>query len=143
MASPVRDLSIKTGFEIPLNCIGYGVRIGHHTNIVISGAAKIGNYCCLQNNITIGDGKSSHMNQYTIGNNCYISSNVCICKRLIIADNTQISANSLVNKDILDTNQLWGGVPAHFIQEKRPWTDGEPYCSEVQKCEVLKRKMGL
>ena len=40
-------LSIKNGFDIPINSLGYGCRISHRCGIIINGNTKIGNYCCL------------------------------------------------------------------------------------------------
>ena len=38
---------------------------------------------------------------------------------------------------------LMGGVPARFLKTARPWTEEQPYKDEVERCERLKRKMGL
>lgn len=65
----------KTGFDIPLNTIGYGCRIGHLSTIIINGSTKIGNYCSLQNNIIIADSLPKQ-----IGNHVQISSNTVIAK---------------------------------------------------------------
>lgn len=97
-------LKAKTGFEIPANTVGYGVRLAHLSTIVINGNTRIGNYCCLHNNIVIGDATPKK-----IGNHVYIASNVTIAKRIEIADGCHISANSFQNTSCPQENWLWGG----------------------------------
>ena len=97
------QLSIKNGFDIPINSLGYGCRIGHRCGIIISGSTKIGNYCCLYR-CSCADG-----NPKKIGNHVFIGTNVVIAKEVNIADGVSISAMSLVNKDVLKENQCVGG----------------------------------
>lgn len=97
-------ISEKCGYEIPLNSLGYGCRIGHRCGIIINGATKIGNYCCLYRS-TFADGNPKH-----IGTHVFIGTNVVVCKETDIADGCFISAMSLINKDIKSPYQLWGGT---------------------------------
>lgn len=97
-------LVIKTGFDIPLNTFGYGLRIGHLSTIVINGNTKVGNYCSLSNNIVFADGHPK-----TIGNDVFFGSNVVLAKSLCIADGCKISACSFVNSNALIPNLLLGG----------------------------------
>lgn len=94
-------LKEKTGFDIPLNTLGYGVRIGHLSTIIINGATKIGNYCSLANNIVIADGNPKY-----VGNHVQIASNVVIAKRITIADGCRISFCSFLNSNALINNML-------------------------------------
>lgn len=98
-----QKISLKCGYEIPLNSLGYGCRIGHRCGIIINGATKIGNYCCLYRS-TFADGHHKH-----IGNNVFIGTNVVVCKETNIADGCSISAMTFVNKSIDIPNSLWGG----------------------------------
>lgn len=84
-------LGYQLGFEIPLYSIGYGCRIPHHESIVLNGATKIGNYCCLMNLTTFADGDLKE-----IGNKCYISTNVVVAHRIKIGDGCKISACSFL-----------------------------------------------
>ena len=129
-------LKNKTGFDIPPNTIGYGVRIGHLSTIVINGNARIGNYCSFGNNIVIAD--ANHKN---IGDFVQFGSNVVVAKQIDIADGCKVSSSSFVNKDISNPNQLWGGVPARFIKDCNTWINEYPYQEEYQRCEDLKNKM--
>ena len=96
-------LSQKLGFYIPINTVGYGCRIAHQCGIIINGNTKVGNYCCLYR-CSCADG-----NPKKIGNNVFIGTNVVITGNVSIADGTTISAMSMVNKDIANCNELWGG----------------------------------
>ena len=129
-------LGYQLGFEIPLYSIGYGCRIPHHGSIVLNGATKIGNYCCLMNLTTFADGDLKE-----IGNKCYISTNVVVAHRIKIGDGCKISACSFVNKCFEAENKLIGGVPAKVLKDCEPWTIE---CQEdVETCEKLRLKMGL
>lgn len=129
-------LSAMTGFDIPINTLGYGVRIGHISTIVINGAAKFGNYCRIESNVVVGDG-----NNKIIGNQVYLAPNVSIAKNIIIADGCTVSAGSFLNRKCLEPNTLLGGVVAKPLKETHPWTDEEPYHSEYLQCENLRKQM--
>lgn len=49
-----------------------------------------------------------------VGNNCFIGFRSTILCGVNIGDNSIVGACSLVTKDI-PSNEVWGGVPAHFI----------------------------
>lgn len=42
--------------------------------------------------------------------------NTIICNSMVIGKNVTIGAGSVVTKDIPD-NEVWAGVPAHFIKK--------------------------
>ena len=128
-------LCTKTGFDIPIGTLGYGCRIGHLSSIIINGNTKVGNYCCLSNNIVFADS-----NIKEIGNDVSIGSNVVIAKEISIADGCKISSCSLLNQCALNPKMLWGGVPAREIKETKPWTEEEPYRTAKLQCEILRIK---
>lgn len=131
-------IKVITGFDIPTQCLGYGIRIGHVSTIIINGNSQIGNYCSLGNNIVIADGHPKK-----IGNNVQIGSNVVIAKQITIADGCKISSCSFMNKSADVPNTLWGGVIACPICVCSPWTDEDPYYAAFRKCQSLKDKMGI
>lgn len=131
-------LKLKTHFDIPLDVLGYGVRIGHLSTIVINGSASIGNYCCLQNNIVIADGEKKK-----IGDHVYIGSNTVVAKNITIASGCTLSSCSLVNKSCMHPDMLIGGVAAIELHKRARWTEEEPYKSEFLRCEALKKEMQL
>ncbi len=109
--------------------------MSHRTlsTIIINGNTKIGNYCCLSNNIIIADGHPKK-----IGNDVFLGSNVVLAKSVIIADGCKISSNSFVNRNALINNVLLGGVVAQEIKSIIAWTEEEPYKTEKARCENLK-----
>lgn len=129
-------LGYQLGFEIPLYSLGYGCRIPHSGSIILNGATKIGNYCCLMNLTTFADG-----NYKEIGNHCFIGTGVVVAKAVKIADGCHLSACSFVNKIFDIPNQLIGGVPAKVIKSCPPWS--EECKSDVILCEQLKEQMGI
>lgn len=127
----------KTGFYIPLNSVGYGVRISHLCGIIINGNTRIGNYCCLFR-CSFADAQPK-----IIGSHVFIGTNVVITGNIKIADGCSIAAMSLVNKSIEAEDQLWGGVPARFLKKSEPWTNHPLYLDEVNRCETIKKRLGL
>lgn len=133
-----QKISEKCGYEIPLHALGYGCRIAHRCGIIINGATKIGNYCCLYR-CTFADGNPKH-----IGNQVFIGTNVVVYKKTNIADGCFISAMSLINKDIKSPCQLWGGVPGKLLKVGiAPWTEEQPYKDEYERCEKLRKKLNI
>ncbi len=55
----------------------------------------------------------------TIGNDCWIASNVVICAGVTIGNNVVVGAGSVVTRDIPD-NCVVGGVPARKIKDNPP-----------------------
>jgi serine O-acetyltransferase len=110
-----RNLSFKLGFTIPLNAIGPGLSIAHYGSIVIHSNCKIGAHCRIHNNVNIGATKGK-ITAPNIGDNVYIAPGCVIFGDITIANNTVISANSVVNKSFLEPNALIGGVPAKILK---------------------------
>lgn len=131
------DLSVKNGFDIPINTLGYGCRIGHRCGIIINGNTHIGNYCCLYR-CSFADSHPKF-----IGNHVFLGTNVVVAKKIVIADGCSVSAMSFLNKSINGENELWGGIPAKFLKKSQPWTEEQPYKNEYERCEELKQKLGL
>lgn len=127
-------LKERTGFDIPPHTFGYGVRIAHLSTIVINGATKIGNYCCLSNNIVFADAQKK-----IIGNDVFIGSNVVFAKETTVADGCKISACTLQNTCAKEVNML--GVISKPLKKTTPWTHQEPYREEKDRVEALRRKM--
>lgn len=107
---------INEGSLVDSNCeIGNYVCIGKYNNIT---KAKIGNYCSLANNISIGQGEHDKsrvstsslfysapydeltQNSCIIGNDVWIGVDSIILRGVTIGDGAIIGANSVVTKDI-------------------------------------------
>ena len=90
--------------------IGYGTIIAYGgIGILIHPQAKIGNFCNLGTNITLG-------HKPTIGDFCYISTGVRVIKSVTIGDFVIIGANAVINKDIPSFSVV-GGVPGKIINK--------------------------
>lgn len=95
----------KFGCEISLGVqIGKGIKIPHHTGIVIHHSVKIGDNFVIRQNTTIGkkdgDPKSAIL---IIGDNVDIGANTCIIGLTHkIGNNVKIGGMSFINNDIPD-----------------------------------------
>ena len=56
-----------------------------------------------------------------IGNHCWLASNVTIMKKVNIATNCVIGANSLITKDCSDCNTVYAGIPAKKVKNNINW----------------------
>lgn len=113
-----RLLSIKYGFEIPLNSFGKGLSIAHIGPIIVNGNAKIGENCRIHVGVNIGTSAGYGDKAPKLGNNIYIAPGVKIFGKIAVADNIVIGANAVVNKDFLIPNCTIAGVPAKIINNK-------------------------
>jgi len=100
------DFKIKTQ-------IGKGLHIPHPLGIVVNGKAKIGDYCTIMQQVTIGN-KLNDNKIPKIGNNVFIGAGAKIIGDIIIEDNVIIGANAVVTKNI-PKNSIVVGIPAKII----------------------------
>ena len=105
----------KLGYSIPCNTFREGLRINHYGYLVVSPFARIGKFCDIHQGVNIGqnieEGKAP-----IIGDNVFIAPGTKIFGNITIADNIAISANSVVNKNFLESNITIGGMPAKKIK---------------------------
>ncbi len=134
-----QTLSVKLGFSIGCNTLGYGVTIPHWGTIVIGASNRIGNYAVLHTSTCIQD------NEKWIGDALYLSTGVKMTTKLTLGDNISIGANSLVNKSVGGSNFMIAGMPAKIIKEAPAWyiRDGETYKRRVEAIERLKKEMHI
>lgn len=120
----LRRLGYKYGFQIPLHTqIGEGFYIGHFGTIVINGKAKLGKFCNIAHNTTIGQANRGSLKGYpTIGDMVWIGTGSVIVGNIKIGSNVLIAPNSFVNMDVPE-NSLVLGNPAKIIKKKNP-TEG-------------------
>lgn len=88
------------------------ITIGHKVRITMRCVVLTHYIDASKNNLCFNYGK------VTFKDNCFIGANVLICHPVTIGENSIVGAGAVVTKDIPD-NEIWGGVPAHFIK-KRP-----------------------
>lgn len=113
-----RRLKIKTGIYIMPNKVGPGFNPVHPGFIRIGEYVKIGSNCTILPMVLIGKSKPGiGTENFTIGDNCYISAGVTIFGPVKIGNNVTIGGGAVVTKDIPD-NAIVGGVPAKIIKMK-------------------------
>ncbi|OMP30689.1 MULTISPECIES: serine O-acetyltransferase [Mangrovimonas] len=110
-----KKASIKLGFSIPINVFGPGLAIVHYGTIIVNSKAKVGANCRIHACTNIGASGGSKLAP-KIGDNVYIAPGVKIFGNISIANNTAISANSVVNKSVYEENMMVAGIPARTIK---------------------------
>ena len=89
--------------------------IGHFGGIIVSGGAKIGEYCNLSQGVTIGfAGRGEKRGCPTIGDRVYVATGAKVLGAITIGNDVAIGANAVVAKDLPD-NAVAVGVPAKII----------------------------
>lgn len=105
---------------IPTNVFGKGLMIVHLQNIVISSQVRVGQYCCLFHNTTLGIklGYEDHGKCPQIGDGVTICTGAGIFGDIYIANGITVGANTVVTKTFDKENVVLGGIPAKVISEK-------------------------
>ena len=112
----LRQISYKTGIQIPPGTCGPGLQIWHYGYIIVNGNARIGRNLTVYPGVEIGHKKPGE-GCPVIGDNCFIGAGTKIFGDIHIGNNVTIAANSVVTKDVPD-NVIIGGVPANIIKYK-------------------------
>jgi serine O-acetyltransferase len=109
-------IEIATGIDLPYQAdIGKGLYIGHFGGIIVHPSVKIGEYCNLSQDVTIGiAGRGDKRGVPTIGDRVYIGSGSRIIGSITIGNDVAIGANAVVTKDLPD-KAVAVGVPAKII----------------------------
>lgn len=109
-------MQIILGCTIPYSAdIEEGVNIAHFHGIVIHQKSRVGGGTLLYQNCCLGgrNGKGGPV----IGKNCIIGAGACILGEIVIGDNVNVGANSVVLEDIPD-NCTVVGVPGKIVKRK-------------------------
>ena len=111
-------LGEKLHIELGPSEFGRRLKIYHH-DIIVNAGAIIGDDCELYGNNCIGNKGAGYppLDAPIIGNRVSVGVGAQIIGKVSIGQNIKISSMSLVNKDILDENALYGGVPAKRLRE--------------------------
>lgn len=105
-------LGNKLGFKIPRNCIGPGLTIYHHGQIIINESARIGADCRLHGSNCIGNsGKSQAAPQ--IGDHLDLGFGACIIGGVKLGNRVTVGANAVVVRSDQEDGITLLGVPAH------------------------------
>ena len=113
-------LGEKLGIELGPSEFGRRIKI-YHNNIIVNAGAVIGDDCEFYGDNCIGNkgSASKPLDAPIIGDGVSFGVGVKAIGKVRIADNVRISSMSLVNKDIIEMNALYGGVPAIMIKKLR------------------------
>lgn len=117
--------SIQLGFSIPINVFGKGLSIAHYGTIVVNGNAKVGEYCRIQENVTIGSTNGLKFAP-NIGNRVFIGSGAKIIGNIQIADDIVIGAGCVVTKSFCEQGITIAGIPAKKISDNNSHTNLNP-----------------
>ena len=112
----LRQISYKTGFQIPPNTCGIGLQIWHYGYIIINENARIGRNLTIYPGVEIGH-KVPGGGCPVIGDNCFIGAGAKIFGKINIGNNVTIAPNTVVTKDVPD-NVVVGGIPAKILSKK-------------------------
>mgnify|MGYP001564574667 CR=1 FL=1 len=109
-------IQVTTGIDIQPGCdIGPGLYIGHYGSIFLPNGVKIGKFCNISHENTIGvAGRNEKRGLPEIGDFVYICPGAKIIGKIKIGSNVAIGANAVVTKDLPD-NAVAVGVPAKII----------------------------
>ncbi|MBV9389139.1 MAG: serine acetyltransferase [Chroococcidiopsidaceae cyanobacterium CP_BM_ER_R8_30] len=112
-------VEISTCCEFPSKAeIGKGLYLPHASGIFINSDAKIGEYCNLSQDVTIGvGGRGEKRGCPKLGNRVFVGPGARIFGPIAIGNNVAIGANAVVTKDLPD-NAVAVGVPAKIISYK-------------------------
>ena len=107
----------------PYATIAQGLKLVHAFNIVIGSDVHIGKHCVLFNSVTLGNShpgwklNTSHKNSMpTIGSRVILCPGTRVIGKVNIMNNVLVGANSLVTKDI-GNSEIWAGIPAKKISD--------------------------
>lgn len=109
-------IEITTGIDIPCRAqIGKGVYIAHFGGIFINENVKIGDYCTISQDITIGiAGRGDKRGCPCLGDKVYLAPGCRVIGAVSIGNEVAIGANAVVTKDLPD-KAVAVGVPAKVI----------------------------
>jgi acetyltransferase-like isoleucine patch superfamily enzyme len=99
---------LKTGKNFDIGTFTY---INCQYGVEISNDVKIGSHCSIYSNSTIDNKKGPVI----LKQKCRIGTHSTIMPNVSIGENSIVAAYSFVTQNV-PKNQLWAGIPAHFIK---------------------------
>lgn len=108
-------LGFRYHIEIPLNTVGYGIRLLHISGGggILLNVKKIGNYCGFNSGVLLG--QKGRNEKPTLGDCVVFAPGSKAIGEVTIGNNVVVAPNAVVVKDVPD-NCIVGGVPAKIIK---------------------------
>ena len=116
-------LSVKLGFDIPMNVFGPGMKINHRGTIVINGKSRIGKWCDMHPGVCVGDNPlvcengEKNTNVPTVGDYVFLGPGAKLFGSIVVGDGVMVGANAVVNNDVEDDTVVYGNPMV--VKEKR------------------------
>ena len=113
-------IRIKDNVFIGAGCefnIGKGLEIGSNT-LIASGCRFVDHDHGIQLGKLIGP-QPGYRSSIVVGDDVWLGCNVVVLKGVIIGDGAVVAAGAVVTKSI-PSNEIWGGVPAKKISQRKP-----------------------
>lgn len=116
-------LSVKLGFDIPMNVIGPGMKINHRGTLIINGNSHIGKWCdmhpgvCVGDNPVLGGNGETITNVPAIGDFVFLGPGAKLFGKIVVGDGVMVSANAVVNNDV-EKDMIVYGNPM-VVKERR------------------------
>lgn len=116
-------LSVKLGFDIPMNVIGPGMKINHRGTLVINGNSHIGKWCdmhpgvCVGDNPVLGGNGETITNVPTVGDFVFLGPGAKLFGKIVVGDGVMVSANAVVNNDVEKDMVVFGNPMV--VKERR------------------------
>lgn len=104
-------LGNKIGFKIPKNCIGPGLTIYHHGEIIINETAVVGANCRLHGGNCIGNNGVIDVSP-RIGDNLDVGIGAKIIGDIELGNHVTIGANAVVTRSFPEDGIILLGIPA-------------------------------
>lgn len=116
-------MSVRLGFDVPMNVIGPGLKINHRGTLVINGNSHIGKWCdmhpgvCVGSNPIVCENGEIIIGVPTIGDFVYLGPGAKLFGKIVVGDCVMVGANAVVNKDV-DGDRIVFGNPM-VVKENR------------------------
>lgn len=106
------------GIKIPKNCVGAGLTIYHHGEIIVNETAVIGKNCRLHGGNCIGNNGILDRSP-KIGDGLDLGVGAKIIGDIRLGNNIKVGANAVVTKNFLQNNVTLVGIPAREVRRDR------------------------
>jgi len=101
----------RLGFKIPRNCIGPGLTIYHHGQVIVNEGARIGADCQLHGGNCIGNNGVTQAVP-VIGDGLDLGIGACIIGDVKLGNQVKVGANAVVTRSVEQDAVTLVGIPA-------------------------------